>query len=49
VTFSEWCSEFGYDSDSRKALATYDKCRRLGSRVRKFLGRDFDKFAQAEH
>lgn len=25
-SFSSWCAEFGYDSDSRKALATYEAC-----------------------
>jgi len=26
MTFAEWCGEFGYDTDSRKALATYEAC-----------------------
>lgn len=26
ATFKEWCEEFGYNSDSRKALATYLQC-----------------------
>lgn len=25
--FEEWCSNYGYDTDSRKALATYQECR----------------------
>ena len=25
-SFSNWCSEYGYDDDSRKALATYEAC-----------------------
>ena len=25
-TFAQWCAEFGYDTDSRKALATYEAC-----------------------
>ena len=25
-TFSEWCSDYGYDEDSRKALETYLAC-----------------------
>ena len=24
--FHDWCDSFGYDSDSRKALATYEAC-----------------------
>lgn len=25
-TFAEWCADLGYDTDSRKALATYEAC-----------------------
>lgn len=25
-TFDDWCADFGYDTDSRKAFATYDAC-----------------------
>lgn len=25
-SFDEWCSNYGYDTDSRKALATWHKC-----------------------
>lgn len=27
-TFEEFCSEFGYDTDSRAALSTWDECRK---------------------
>lgn len=27
-SFASWCDELGYDSDSRKALATYEACQR---------------------
>lgn len=26
MTFAEWCADFGYETDSHKALATYDAC-----------------------
>jgi hypothetical protein len=39
--FENWCSELGYDTDSRKALATYELCRTQGKKVRALLG---DKF-----
>lgn len=26
VTFREWCDNFGYDTDSRKALNIYEQC-----------------------
>lgn len=32
VSFDEWCADFGYDTDSRSALATYRACVRLGKR-----------------
>lgn len=25
-SFADWCSDFGYDTDSRKALAMYEAC-----------------------
>lgn len=28
-TFEDFCSEFGYDTDSRSALATWDECRKI--------------------
>lgn len=49
LTFPEWCREFGYDSDSRKAERIYKRCRQTGAKMRKLLGADFDKFARAEH
>lgn len=35
MTFSEWCSNFGYDTDSRKALATYELCQQSADKLRK--------------
>lgn len=35
LSFDDWCSEFGYDSDSRKAHATYDACCEVGRRLRR--------------
>jgi hypothetical protein len=37
VSFEEWCGEYGYDTDSRNALATYRACRRLGERFARLL------------
>ena len=43
-TFAEWCADFGYDVDSRKALATYEACQKGFDKLRKvFTG------AQIEH
>lgn len=48
-TFEDWCSNFGSDTDSRKALETYLACQEGGKKIRRLLGADFDKFAQLEH
>jgi hypothetical protein len=37
-SFDDWCSEYGYDTDSRKALRTFNTCKRQGERLRRFLG-----------
>lgn len=33
-SFSSWCEDYGYDSDSRKALTTYEACRRGFDKLR---------------
>ena len=47
--FEDWCAEFGYDTDSRKAFATYEACQAQMAPLRAFLGSAFDRFARAEH
>lgn len=37
-SFESWCADFGYDSDSRKAYATYEECQRNADK----LARIFD-------
>ena len=34
-SFASWCDSFGYDSDSRKALATYEACQQGFDKLRK--------------
>lgn len=36
-TFEDWCAELGYDSDSRKAEAIYNACRKERVELTKFL------------
>lgn len=36
--FEDWCSDYGYDTDSRKAEKTFEACEREAERLRKFLG-----------
>lgn len=46
IPFEEWASEFGYNTDSIKALNTYNECTRLGKLARCMLSREeFEQFA----
>lgn len=47
-SFEDFCSEFGYDEDSRKAERTWKACGALAPKVRRLLGEDFDTFCYAE-
>lgn len=49
TSFEDWCSDYGYDSDSRKTLKTYKACKKVVVKVRRLLGEDFDLFTSAEH
>lgn len=37
-SFPDWCENFGYDSDSIKALRTYEQCCATGLQLRDMLG-----------
>jgi hypothetical protein len=46
-SFENWCQDFGYDSDSMKARATYDACTENGKKARRVLGAEnARKFAE---
>lgn len=36
--FEEWCSELGYDPDSRKAERTYNVCKAQADKLKSLLG-----------
>lgn len=40
-SFEDWCSDYGYDTDSRKAEKTYKIIQRQSGKLRAFLGSDF--------
>jgi hypothetical protein len=42
-TFSEFCSNMGYDTDSRRAHKAWTECQRIGVKLRRFLGREYDE------
>lgn len=40
MSFNNWCAEYGYDTDSIKALTTYNACCENAKRMRKIFTRD---------
>lgn len=38
-SFGQWCSDLGYDTDSRKALATYEACQINGDKLNRIFDR----------
>jgi len=48
-SFESFCSDLGYDVDSRKAEQTWRACCKMGPKVRRFLGAAFDDVANAKH
>jgi hypothetical protein len=36
--FEDWCGEYGYDTDSRKAERIYEACRKQAMKLENFLG-----------
>lgn len=47
-TFGDWCSSYGYDTDSRKALDTYLACQESEERSRRFFGADWPLIVKDE-
>jgi hypothetical protein len=41
--FEEFCSEFGYDSDSRSAKGIYNQCGKISKNLERLFGWHFDK------
>ena len=39
-SFEDWCSDFGYDTDSRNAQKTYEACAETRTKLMTLLGRD---------
>lgn len=48
-TFEDWANEYGYDTDSRKALATYMECQETATKLRKVGLRDFEALAELDN
>lgn len=41
-SFEDWCSEYGYDTDSRKAENIYRTIGKQAKQLKQFLGDDYD-------
>lgn len=48
TSFEDWCADYGFDSDSRKAERTYRACVAQSRKLRKLLGSDFDAIVYAD-
>lgn len=35
VSFADWCSDYGMDTDSRNALSIYEQCQQNGDKIKK--------------
>lgn len=46
-TFEDWCESYGYDTDSRKAEATYRDCAAARPQLLRLLGDDYAAFVEA--
>lgn len=42
--FEDWCNEYGYDADSRKAEKTYKAVERNAQRLSRFLGEKYEDY-----
>jgi len=43
ITFENFCSEFGYDSDSMKAMNIYRDCQKNGTKLRMALHEHYER------
>lgn len=46
--FGDFCSEFGYDTDSRNAEKIHKGCLKVAKSMKRLLGKDFEKFMESE-
>lgn len=47
-SFHDFCGEFGYDEDSRKAEELHKACQATAKAMRRLLGADFETFLYAD-
>lgn len=47
-TFADWCADYGYEEDSRRALAAFEACAELAAKVRAFFPEDGERDSLSE-
>jgi hypothetical protein len=47
-TFDDFCADFGYDSDSRKAEKIWRACQLVAKNMKRLLGKDYETFLYAD-
>lgn len=47
-TFADWCANYGYDTDSRRAMETYLACQESEDQSRRFFGTDWPALLEDE-
>lgn len=47
-SFEDWAGDYGYDTDSRKAYATYEAVQSQTEDLQHFLGEDFAEYLRSE-
>jgi len=47
-TFEDFCAEFGYDPDSRKAERIWRACQLVAKNMKRLLGKDYETFLYAD-
>lgn len=48
TSFDDFCGEFGYSTDSRRAERIWKQCSTVRARLQRLLGGDFESFLDAE-
>jgi hypothetical protein len=47
-SFEDWCGDYGYDTDSRRAYAQWNACVGQTAQLKLLLADKFDRFMEAE-
>src|SRR5262249_20478447 len=47
-SFENWCGDYGYDTDSRRAERTYQAVQKQTAKLRRLLGDDFDRIVYGD-